>query len=208
MDNSEKAKDYAAKVAGSVIQDAIEKAYSHGYAEGYNIGYEAGKADLPKEDDSPSSPADSVEFVDLGLPSGTLWANDFLRDEEGSILFLPYVEAVKYNIPTAEQWEELKDNSIFNAYVSKSVIKHISVIGLSGKSIKLESSGYCKIENQYPTKSGDVFFIINSTLLNYVFVSHYFFHGSYSGNDPNCTLEKEQMFQGYRFPILLVKSPE
>ena len=47
---------------------------------------------------------DSIEFVDLGLSSGTLWKN---VNEDG---FYPYDEALNYygdNLPTEGQWEEL-----------------------------------------------------------------------------------------------------
>lgn len=54
-------------------------------------------------------PKPAPEFVDLSLPSGTLCAADYLRDEEGNILYLPYNEAKKYNLPTKEQVQELID---------------------------------------------------------------------------------------------------
>ena len=49
-----------------------------------------------------------TNYVDLGLPSGTLWADDYEK-KDGSILYSSYDEAVKKNIPTTEQIEELID---------------------------------------------------------------------------------------------------
>ena len=55
----------------------------------------------------------TVEFVDLALPSGTKWAIDYLKDKDGNLLYLPYVEAAKLNIPTVEQYNELINNCRF-----------------------------------------------------------------------------------------------
>lgn len=49
-----------------------------------------------------------VHFVDLDLPSGTLWAKNYIVNDQGEILYLKYNEAVELGIPSLEQWEELK----------------------------------------------------------------------------------------------------
>ncbi len=49
---------------------------------------------------------DGVEYVDLGLPSGTLWSKHPLFKYNG-YLNVNYSEALNYPIPTEEQWREL-----------------------------------------------------------------------------------------------------
>ena len=83
------------------ITSAIEKAYADGYNAGYNDGLDS------KTDEKPEDLDDNMEYVDLGLPSGTKWAAGYLRDKDGHLVWLPYEDAVKLSIPTVEQYEEL-----------------------------------------------------------------------------------------------------
>jgi hypothetical protein len=77
----------------------------------------------------------SSGFVDLGLPSGTLWKAE---NEEGD--FFTYEQATSLfgsNLPTKEQWEELK-NSCQWAWSGNGY----KVMGPSRKSIFLPATGY------------------------------------------------------------------
>jgi hypothetical protein len=74
-------------------------------------------------------------YVDLGLPSGTLW-----KAENEDCGLIKYDQAVNFygsNLPTQEQWEELKDNCLWtwtgNGYKVK---------GKSGESIFLPAAGW------------------------------------------------------------------
>lgn len=74
-------------------------------------------------------------YVDLGLPSGTLWKST--NEDCG---FVTYEQAYNFygeNVPTKEQWEELKDNCLWtwrkNGY---------NVKGKSEKSIFLPAEGF------------------------------------------------------------------
>lgn len=74
-------------------------------------------------------------YVDLGLPSGTLW-----KAENEDCGLIEYDQAVNFygsNLPTIEQWEELKNNCLWtwtgNGYKVK---------GKSGESIFLSAAGY------------------------------------------------------------------
>ncbi len=107
MNISEKAKAYAEGKAVSALTIAIEAAY----ADGYNAGFADGLAS--KEGEKPDNLDDGVEYVDLGLPSGTKWAAGYLKDNEGNTIYMAYDEAVKYKIPTEEQIVELIKNCIF-----------------------------------------------------------------------------------------------
>lgn len=44
------------------------------------------------------------EYIDLGLPSGTLWCSE---NEEGYYTYDEAIEKFGDNLPTKEQWEEL-----------------------------------------------------------------------------------------------------
>jgi len=76
------------------------------------------------------------DWVDLGLPSGTLWKSS----NETNPKFYTYVEAIEKfgdQLPTKEQWEELKNNCQWawadNGY---------KVTGPNGNSIFLPAAGY------------------------------------------------------------------
>lgn len=97
MNSIEKSKIYA---EGKVIE-ALRQVVADAYMVGYNAGYQDG-IDKIAED----SVLEETEFVDLGLPSGTLWASDYVKDGD-EVLFLPYPEALKYDIPSEEQVNEL-----------------------------------------------------------------------------------------------------
>ena len=94
--------------------------------------YECNKS--TNQENSSISPQKQPVYVDLGLPSGTLW-----KDQNEDSGFYTYEEAVaKFgnNLPTKEQLEELKDFCRWswtgNGY---------RVEGLSGESIFLPASG-------------------------------------------------------------------
>ncbi len=98
MNVSDKAASYAEGKANEFIKKAIAQAYSDGYQDGYK----------DREAEIPADLRDNkTEYVDLGLPSGTLWAANYEK-VNGEILYLPYCKAKEYSIPTEEQWEELR----------------------------------------------------------------------------------------------------
>lgn len=89
--------DYAAEKTNEVMTTAIAQAYADGYRDGYK----------DREEEIPVDIRDNkTEYVDLGLPSGTLWARGY-EQKDGNVLYLSYDEASKYQLPTEEQWKEL-----------------------------------------------------------------------------------------------------
>jgi len=74
------------------------------------------------------------EYVDLGLPSGTIWKTS---NEEGYYTYDEAVEKFSNQLPTKEQWEELKDKCKWewkdNEY---------KVIGPNGNNIFLPAVGF------------------------------------------------------------------
>ena len=105
MDITEKAKAYAEGKALSAINTAIEEAYATGYKDGFYDGNASNEKIFINELKT------NMEFVDLGLPDKTKWAKDYLRDENGRILYLTFDEASKYCIPTVGQYWDLFHNS-------------------------------------------------------------------------------------------------
>ena len=94
---SEKAANYAAEKTNVMMTNLIAQVYEDGYRDGYK----------DRENEIPVNQRDNkTEYIDLGLPSGTLWSKDYER-RDGNVLFLPYCEASQKNIPTKEQLEEL-----------------------------------------------------------------------------------------------------
>ena len=100
MDIKEKAKNYAEGKATIALEQMIADAYADGYKAGYQ----------DRDNELPAAIKEEVnaDFIDLRLPSGTLWAKDFLRDEKGEVLLFTHGEALKYTIPTDEQKDELR----------------------------------------------------------------------------------------------------
>lgn len=131
MDIQEKANSYAEGKAN----EAITKAIAQAYIDGYNDGYKNGKENVKIE-------CNDTEFVDLGLPSGTLWSSDYLKDSEGKICYLPYVEAAKYSIPSIEQWNELKELCSWDVSLLSNNSKIFYCIGLNGNRISFTQTGF------------------------------------------------------------------
>ena len=67
----------------------------------YLKGYEQALLDTKK-----SICIDGIEYVDMGLPSGTLWSKNPLGIK-GEYRKVDYSEAINLPIPTIEQWKEL-----------------------------------------------------------------------------------------------------
>lgn len=80
-------------------------------------------------------------YVDLGLPSGTLW-NDV--NEGGNYALYTYDEAVSEfdnNLPTKEQFKELKDKCTWE-WTTQNWVNGLKVTGPNGNSIFLPAAGY------------------------------------------------------------------
>lgn len=129
----------AASYAEGKANEAITKAISQAYIDGYQAGYQDGKDEVPvtipeDEDDS--------KFVDLGLTSGTLWAEEY-EMEDGDVLYLPYGKAEEYHLPTEEQWGELKKECKFikRLYTNTEELIYCDCIGPNGNSIRFKSTG-------------------------------------------------------------------
>lgn len=142
MNIIENAKKYAEGKANQAITKAIADAYVKGYKAGYK----------DREEEIPMDLRDNkTEYVDLGLPSGTLWASDYEKSN-GEYIYLPYEKAKHMKLPTEKQWKELKDFcdiTYSNVVVvnDDGVIK-ATVTGPNRKSITLFTTGYIELEKK------------------------------------------------------------
>ena len=138
MSGQEKAKTYAEGKVQEALTAVVEKAY----ADGYDAGYKDAMAGLKV---APEVEEDGIKFVDLGLPSGTLWASDYLRDDEGKLVYLKYDEAAPLGLPTRTQLEELLRlcEVRLNTSAKKERFDEVvyDIIG-NGKKITLTSSSF------------------------------------------------------------------
>lgn len=131
MDINERSKEYAEGKALSAINAAIEQAYIDGYNDGLKH-LEIERLEALKE---------GVEYVDLGLPSGTLWSSKYVRDDNGLISRIPFIEASQLHIPTMDEYKELcKECKL--SYFSATNCKGIMFTGINGKSIVIEYTNH------------------------------------------------------------------
>ena len=85
---------------------------------------------------------DSMEFIDLGLPSGLLLATENIKDEDGNDALLPFDEAVeKYGeyMLTKEQWAEVFEHC---SYKWDDDRKGLLLTGPNGNCVFLPAAGY------------------------------------------------------------------
>lgn len=81
----------------------------------------------------------SAQFVDLGLPSGTLWKD---ANEAGWHAFGDIAD-FEYDIPTKQQWEELMKECTWKCHGDA-----YQVTGPNGKSIFFSLEGYRKYDEE------------------------------------------------------------
>lgn len=198
----EKAASYSEKNVINVLQEAFAKVYADGYRDGYKDCQDGIPIELRNN---------QTEFVDLGLPSGTLWAADYekMKDEAGEkqVLYLPHGKASQLNIPTKEQWDELLSNCRWEGSWSSSAITFYGVycIGPNGNSIFFGSRGLmkeCQISDIPNYGGGKAYFWIrdNEEGLEKKAIQ---ISGEIFREDME---EIVSVFSGYKLPIRLVKA--
>jgi hypothetical protein len=185
MDILEKSKQYAQGKALEAMTSAIEKAY----ADGYNAGY----ADGISSKSANTILIDGVEYVDLNLPSGTLWASDYLKDSNNDYCYMIYDEAVKWNIPTISQYKELIDKcSSIDIHSPLGVILGKQYIGTNGKYLNIKRDKSI-VGNNLTTNSKISYWLKNDKDAN----------TDYKTIAGESSASRE--FKGYGLPVMLVK---
>lgn len=141
MDIKEKAKQYAEGKALEAITSAIEQAYADGYEDGMKH----------RENEELELIKDGVKYVDLGLPSGTLWSSSCIRDISKTRRVYTYIEASKFSIPTKDQFLELCKECVaspfYNSWNSDQLRRGIKFIGPTGESIIVEYISISEFHN-------------------------------------------------------------
>ena len=148
IDLSEKSDKYAVGKANTAIDKAIAQAYADGYRDGYK----------DREDEIPVNLRDNkTEFVDLGLPSGTLWSTDYEKGQDKN-LFLPYCETERLSIPTKDQWEELINVCKWD-YDKNGAFHEAYCVGPNGKILIFKLTGFVSVNEI--KNGGNVYFWIS-----------------------------------------------
>ena len=142
-------KELSANYAKEKTDEMISQIVAQAFADGYHMGYK------DREEEIPVDLRDGkTEFVDLGLPSGTLWSFDFEKNNK-ELIYAPYESATILEIPTLEQCAELFSSCKFS---NKDGL--IYCIGPNGKYVIFAFAGYKEIINEPATyKVASVFWI-------------------------------------------------
>ena len=136
----EMAASYAAEKTNGAITDAIAQAYQDGYRQGYD----------DRENERTANLGDTAaEYVDLGLPSGTLWAADYVKSDDGSRAYIPYGQAEPLNIPTKEQWLELMESCKYGVVRDGGSMSKLIFKGPNGNILSFETTGYIDVSDKY-----------------------------------------------------------
>ena len=196
MNNIDKAKEYAE----GKVTDALRQVVADAYMVGYNAGYQDGIGKVAKE-----SVSGETEYVDLGLSSGTLWASNYAKDENGNVIFLTQEESMTYNIPTAEQWQELVNECNWEQKSEKEWTaggfynwhEWAICLGPNGNKITFEKTGLYEATDCL-TRTREILFWLNK--------KEYFHANCANITLNNLEIDSENVFSGYKLPIRLVKT--
>lgn len=194
MDIKDISAQYAAENTNKFLSQLIAQAFADGYRKGYK----------DKEEEIPIDLRDGMtEYIDLGLPSGTLWSSEY-EEIDGRELYLPYNQVIDKSIPTTEQWKELLEICKWESDRSSggSVFYGAYCIGPNGNSIKFKARG-ARLEKTVSMHHTVLFWLIDNDDKNY---------------QENISIEKKaaciesydrcvkNLYGGYKLPIRLVKT--
>ena len=146
---NEKAGIYAEENVINVLKEAFAKVYADGYRDGY-------------KDCNSNVSVSKTEYVDLGLPSGTLWSADYEKDVD-EIIFDPYELASTKAIPTRAQWNELRRCAKWKFIGKDDKLEVVKCIGPNGNTISFHPAGGENFTKK--VRSGRVLFWVKSTSL-------------------------------------------
>lgn len=195
MNTVDKAKEYAE----GKVTEALTKVVADAYMAGYNAGYQDGYNKVVKDSVSVGS-----EFVDLGLPSGTLWSSDYVKDDNDKAIYVAQKNGADYEIPTYEQFMELMDECKWEQKSEKNWTESgfyywhdwAICLGPNGNKITFEKTGLYEATDSL-TRTSEIFFWLND--------KEYFHNNCASITFDSLNIGSENMFSGYKLPIRLVK---
>lgn len=195
MDIREQANKYAEGKANEAITNAIAEAY----IEGYKAGYKDREDKIPME-----LRTNQVEYVDLGLPSGTLWSTDYER-LDGEIQYLTYEKAKTMKLPTKEQWEELYSVCKWRCELKKDKFGchkyyYAECVGPNGNTLKFIRTGLIEFTG-IEVHDRSYFWLEYAKDANNKNSIHLF----YNNHLHNTEGYLENCFIGFKLPVRLVK---
>ena len=184
----EKASNYAEENVINILKDAFARVYADGYRDGYKDRNEEIQVDLR---------SNQREFVDLGLPSGTLWSADFEPGDE-DFNYLAYHDVERYDIPTKEQFAELLESCKWEFVYVNSTTRKYNCIGPNGNYIVFYARGYKLAERK--RELDKIFFWVKSHTDNTIKEAACIYY--HNGEIKKVT----EMFSGNMLPLRLVKN--
>lgn len=189
--------EQADKYAEGKANEAITKAIAEAYIEGYKAGYKDREEEIPLE-----LRDNKTEYVDLGLPSRTLWSTDYEK-LDGNRLYLPYEKAEYMKIPTKEQWNELLQHCVLKyAFRGNDMIYRVDCIGPNGQTISFAATGR-KITSSTENVH-EVFFWLEDESDNDSKATVHLYNSTYSGTH-HASKEISNYFSGYKLPVRSVR---
>lgn len=183
-------KEIAANYAAGKTNEVMDKAIAQAYADGYRNGYKDREEEIPVD-----LRDNKTEYVDLGLPSGTLWSTDY-EEEGGKTKYLRFSDSHNCSIPTKEQWEELCKICKWERIWIDNKFCRTDCIGPKGK-ISFYPKGI--ITNELINDPDLCYFWLNDSTESLEKPTS--FIGYYNGVALNTTSK----YLGYKLPIRLVK---
>jgi len=191
----EKANNYAEENVISVLKEAFAKVYADGYRNGYKDCQEEIPVDLRNS---------QTEFVDLGLPSGTLWSTDYLKGNDKRE-YLPFSKAESLCIPTEDQWNELVNTCKWEYDIDGGYdLCEARCVGPSGNSLRFETTGKQNINSH--SERWEIFFWIKDTKEGFEKNAVHMYNGGKKLQSKNVKTEIDSFFSGFKLPVRLVKA--
>ena len=93
-----------------------------------------------------------MNYIDLGLPSGTLWADcnygASKPEEYGDYYSFDEAQSLDIKVPTIKQWKELINKCAWT-WTTQNGINGRLVTGSNGNSIFLPAAGYRYVDDLY-----------------------------------------------------------
>jgi hypothetical protein len=197
-------KEIAANYAVEKTNEMMSQIVAQAFSDGYRMGYK------DREDEIPVDLRDGkTEFIDLGLPSGTLWSADYEKID-GKTIYQTYENAETMSIPTNEQCEELLELCDWECEISSGSmrqVKKIICVGPNGNLINFQVKGFITSEKIIHDMSDSAFWVktvnLDGTGRNAVILSNRDEKGLRCRKLNKCIGEA---FMGYKLPIRLVKN--
>lgn len=191
-------KELSANYATEKTNEMMSQIVAQAFADGYRMGYKDREYVIPVDFRD-----GKTEFVDLGLPSGTLWSADYLKGNDKRE-YLPFSQAESLCIPTEEQWNELVDTCKWEFDIDRFYdLCEARCVGPSGNSLRFERTGKQNINSH--SETWEVFFWIKDTEEGLEKKAVHMYNGGKGIHNKSAKTEIDAFFSGYKLPVRLVR---